>query len=53
MQLIFLKFPAKNKLRKLGNTKNILNEKVSYVGIQPKLKLLMKETIKKQENPGK
>jgi hypothetical protein len=50
---LFLKFQAKNKLRKLGNTKNILNEKASYAGIQPKLKLLMKETIKKQENPGK
>jgi hypothetical protein len=50
---LFLKFQAKNKLRKIGNKKNILNEKASYAGIQPKLKLLMKETITKQENPGK
>ena len=49
----FLKFQAKNKLKKLGNTKNLLNEKASYARIQAKLKLLMKETIKKQENPGK
>ena len=49
----FLKFQAKNKLKKLGNTKNLLNEKESYAGIQPKLKMIMKETIKKQENLGK
>jgi hypothetical protein len=29
----FLKFQAKNKFKKLGNKKNILNEKASYVGI--------------------
>jgi hypothetical protein len=50
---LFLKFQAKNKLRKIGNKKNILNEKAIYAGIQPKLKPLMKETITKQENPGK
>jgi hypothetical protein len=49
----FLKFQAKNKLKKLGNTKNLLNEKESYAGIQPRLKLLMTETRKKQEKPGK
>jgi hypothetical protein len=35
------------------NTKNILNEKSSYAGIQPRLKLLMTETRKKQEKLGK
>jgi hypothetical protein len=49
----FLKFQAKNKLKKLGNTKNLLNEKASYVGIQPRLKMPMTETRKKQEKPGK
>jgi hypothetical protein len=49
----FLKFQAKNKLKKLGNTKNLLNEKASYAGIQTRLKLLMTETRKKQEKPGK
>ena len=34
----FLKFQAKNKFKKLGNTKNLLNEKASYVGIQPRLR---------------
>jgi hypothetical protein len=53
MKLIFLKFQAKNMLKKIGNTKNILNEKASYVGIQPRLKLPMTETRKKQEKPGK
>jgi hypothetical protein len=42
-----LKFQAKNKLKKLGNKKNPLNEKESYAGIQPRLKLLMTETRKK------
>ena len=48
MQLIFLKFQDKNKLKNLGNKKNLLNEKASYVGIQPRLKLLMIEKRKKQ-----
>ena len=48
----FLKFQTKNKLKKLGNTKNLLNQKASYDGIQPRLKLLMTETRKKQEKPG-
>jgi hypothetical protein len=34
----FLKFQAKNKLKKIVNTKNILNEKESYAGIQPRIK---------------
>jgi hypothetical protein len=49
----FLKFQAKNKLKTIGNKKNILNEKESYAEIQPRLKLLMTETRKKQEKPGK
>jgi hypothetical protein len=49
----FLKFQAKNKLKNLGNTKNLLNEKASYVGIQTRLKLLMTKTRKKQEKPRK
>jgi hypothetical protein len=49
----FLKFQAKNKLKKIGNAKNLLNEKASYARIQPRLKMLMTETIKKQEKPGK
>jgi hypothetical protein len=49
----FLKFKVKNKFKKLGNTKNLLNEKASYVGIQTRLKLLMTKTRKKQEKPGK
>jgi hypothetical protein len=49
----FLKLQAKNKLKKIGNTKNILNETTSYDGIQPRLKILMTETRKKQEKPGK
>jgi hypothetical protein len=50
---IFLKFQAKNKLKKIGNKKYLLNEKESYAGIQPRLKLLMTETRKKQEKPRK
>jgi hypothetical protein len=42
----FLKFQAKNKFKKLGNTKNLLNEKASYAGIQTRLKFLMIETQK-------
>jgi hypothetical protein len=49
----FLKFQAKNKLKKLGNTKNLLNEKERYARIQTRLKLLMTKTRKKQEKPGK
>jgi hypothetical protein len=48
----FIKLQAKNKF-KIRNTKNLLNEKSSYVGIQPRLKLLMTETKKKQEKPMK
>jgi hypothetical protein len=43
----FLKFQDKSKLKKLGNTKNILNEKSSYAGIQTRLKMIMTETRKK------
>jgi hypothetical protein len=49
----FIKLQAKNKFKKIRNTKNLLNEKSSYAGIQPRLKLLMTETKKKQEKPMK
>jgi hypothetical protein len=49
----FLKFLVKNKLKNLGNTRNISNKKESYAGIQLRLKILMTETRKKQEKPGK